>query len=61
MTGLGALYGMFELEAGGDGFMTGFAFPEVLKAIVTAYHAGQKDTAWAIYQRYACLADAYQP
>jgi len=35
--------------------MTGFAFPEVLKAIVTAYHSGQKDTAWAIYQRFLPL------
>lgn len=28
--GLGALYGGFDLEAGSDGFMTGFAFPEIL-------------------------------
>lgn len=30
LTGLGALYGGYELAAGADGFMTGFAFPEVL-------------------------------
>ena len=28
--GLGALYGLFDLERGGNGFMTGFAFPEIL-------------------------------
>ena len=30
LTGLGALYGQFDLEAGSSGFNTGFAFPEVL-------------------------------
>ena len=29
LTGLGALYGGFDVEQGTDGFMTGFAFPEV--------------------------------
>src|SRR5262249_38684892 len=29
LTGLGALYAPFDLEAGSDGFNTGFAFPEV--------------------------------
>ena len=29
LTGLGALYGGYELARGADGFMTGFAFPEV--------------------------------
>ena len=33
LTGLGALYGGFDVEQGTDGFMTGFAFPEVLMAI----------------------------
>jgi 4-hydroxy-tetrahydrodipicolinate synthase len=34
LTGLGALYSGFDLAAGGtDGFMTGFAFPEVLVAM----------------------------
>jgi len=28
LTGLGALYGLFDLEAGSSGFNTGFAFPE---------------------------------
>ncbi len=34
LTGLGALYGRDHLESGADGFMTGFAFPEVLQAFV---------------------------
>ncbi len=37
LTGLGALYALFDLEAGSDGFRTGFAFPEVLLALVAAY------------------------
>ena len=51
LTGLGGLYGGFELQAGADGFMTGFAFPEVLQAMVT----GSNDEAWAIYARYLPL------
>lgn len=42
LTGLGALYGLFDLEAGSDGFNTGFAFPEVLMAMVAAAN----DTKW---------------
>jgi len=40
LTGLGALYGRFDLERGTDGFMTGFAFPEILMAMV---HAAQEE------------------
>ncbi|MCW5627152.1 MAG: dihydrodipicolinate synthase family protein, partial [Burkholderiales bacterium] len=40
LTGLGALYGRFDLEAGSDGFNPGFAFPEVLQAMVAAAGAG---------------------
>ena len=36
LTGLGALYAPFDLEAGSDGFNTGFAFPEVLRAMLDA-------------------------
>ena len=35
LTGLGALYGLFDLECDTNGFMTGFAFPEILYAL---YH-----------------------
>ncbi len=51
LTGLGALYGGFELQAGADGFMTGFAFPEILKAMVDA----SVDDAWRIYAKYLPL------
>jgi len=55
LTGLGALYGRYELERGSHGFMTGFAFPEVLIAMVNA----AKDERWEdvreIYQRFLPL------
>ena len=51
LTGLGALYGSFELAAGADGFMTGFAFPEVLAAMVEADAEG----AFNIHHRYLPL------
>lgn len=52
MTGLGALYAMFDLEAGSDGFMTGFAFPEVLEAMYDAYAANDFNLAFDIYCKY---------
>ena len=51
LSGLGALYGGFELDAGIDGFMTGFAFPEILQAMVN----GRGTNADAIYQRFLPL------
>ena len=55
LSGLGALYAPFDLEAGSDGFNTGFAFPEVMQALVAA--ARERD--WArvhqIYSRFAAL------
>jgi 4-hydroxy-tetrahydrodipicolinate synthase len=55
LTGLGGLYGFFDLERGSNGFNTGFAFPEVLLAITRRAKAGDFDTAYAIYQRYLPL------
>ena len=52
LTGLGALYGQYDLESGADGFMTGFAFPEVLQALVRAHNADQPDRVHNIYQRF---------
>ena len=52
LAGLGALYAYFDLELGGAGFMTGFAFPEVLIAMTQAAHAAQMDAVWALYQRF---------
>lgn len=55
LTGLGALYAPFDLQAGSSGFNTGFAFPEVLQAMVD----GAKNRDWArvyrIYRRFAAL------
>ena len=54
LTGLGALYGAFDLEEGADGFMTGFAFPEALKALVE-YSATNTDKMFEIYQHWLPL------
>ncbi|MEP6716622.1 MAG: dihydrodipicolinate synthase family protein [Terriglobia bacterium] len=51
LTGLGGLYGFFDLERGSEGFNTGFAFPEVLLAMMAA----NNDKAWAIYRRFLPL------
>jgi 4-hydroxy-tetrahydrodipicolinate synthase len=55
LTGLGALYAPFDLEAGSDGFNTGFAFPEVLIAMVAAARAGQWARVHELYARFAAL------
>ena len=55
LTGLGALYGLFDLEAGSDGINTGFAFPEVLSAIVRAAHGREWDRARDLYTRFLPL------
>jgi 4-hydroxy-tetrahydrodipicolinate synthase len=55
LTGLGALYGLFDLEAGSDGFNTGFAFPEVLVTMLRAARAGDWDRVRAVYARFLPL------
>jgi len=55
LQGLGALYGQFELERGAHGFMTGFAFPEALKAMVAAAQGEERERARAIYRRFLPL------
>ena len=55
LTGLGALYAPFDLEAGSDGFNTGFAFPEVLDAMFNAARAGDWQRVHDRYTRYAAL------
>ena len=55
LTGLGALYGQFDLEAGSSGFNTGFAFPEVLMAMVKAMKAGDASRVQALYTRFLPL------
>ena len=55
MTGLGALYGAFDLEAGSDGFNTGFAFPEVLIALANKAKKNEWDSVYEIYRRFLPL------
>lgn len=55
LQGLGALYGLFDLERGADGFMTGFAFPEVLRAMVDATQQGRLEYCRSLYERFLPL------
>ncbi|MFN0040499.1 MAG: dihydrodipicolinate synthase family protein [Burkholderiales bacterium] len=55
LTGLGALYGLFDLEAGSSGFNTGFAFPEVLMAMVAAARQREWGRVRALYTRFLPL------
>lgn len=55
LTGLGALYGAFDLARDAHGFMTGFAFPEVLLALVRSAQNKDFDTVHDIYHRYLPL------
>jgi 4-hydroxy-tetrahydrodipicolinate synthase len=55
LTGLGALYCAFDLEAGSDGFNTGFAFPEVLQAMIAAGREGAWQRVHDLYSRFAPL------
>jgi 4-hydroxy-tetrahydrodipicolinate synthase len=55
LTGLGALYGEFDLAAGSSGFNTGFAFPEVLRAMVTAMKSADVKRAQSLYTRFLPL------
>lgn len=55
LTGLGGLYGFFDLERGSDGFNTGFAFPEVLQALLARVRAGDLDGARRVCARHLPL------
>lgn len=55
LTGLGALYAPFDLQAGSDGFNTGFAFPEVLTAMADAARAADWQRVHELYARFAAL------
>ncbi len=55
LTGLGALYGLFDLRSGCNGFMTGFAFPEVLMAMVQAIREQRPESAMVIYRHFLPL------
>ncbi len=49
--GLGGVYLLEELMAGSAGAMTGFAYPEVLVAIVNRWRAGDRDGAADLFYR----------
>lgn len=55
LAGLGALYAPFDLDAGIDGFNTGFAFPEVLQGMLDAANANDHARVHTLYARYAAL------
>ncbi len=55
LTGLGALYGLFDLQAGSSGFNTGFAFPEVLMAMVKSAGSGDWARVREIYTHFLPL------
>lgn len=55
LTGLGALYALFDLEAGSNGFNTGFAFPEGLIAMRNAAQQNDWVSVREIYRRFLPL------
>jgi 4-hydroxy-tetrahydrodipicolinate synthase len=55
LTGLGALYGLFDLESGSSGFNTGFAFPEALMEMVKSARAADWKRVREIYTRFLPL------
>jgi 4-hydroxy-tetrahydrodipicolinate synthase len=55
LTGLGALYAALDLAAGSDGFNTGFAFPEVLLALVASAGRADTDDITSTYRRFLPL------
>eukprot|EP00927_Polykrikos_kofoidii_P059987 TRINITY_DN55069_c0_g1_i1.p1 TRINITY_DN55069_c0_g1~~TRINITY_DN55069_c0_g1_i1.p1 ORF type:complete len:409 (-),score=84.19 TRINITY_DN55069_c0_g1_i1:143-1264(-) len=55
LTGLGALYAGFDMEQGTEGLMTGFAFPEILRAMNNAAQRQDFERLHAIYARFLPL------
>jgi 4-hydroxy-tetrahydrodipicolinate synthase len=53
--GLGGVYFFEELSRGADGAMTGFPYPEALKAIRDHFVAGRRDEARALFYRWLPL------
>ena len=53
--GLGGVYFFEELSRGADGAMTGFPYPEALKAIRDAFGAGRRDEARQLFYRWLPL------
>lgn len=55
LCGNGGLYLPQELARGADGAMTGFAYPEMLVAVVALYRAGQHDEAEDVFDAFLPL------
>jgi 4-hydroxy-tetrahydrodipicolinate synthase len=53
--GLGGVFLLEELMAGAVGAMTGFAYPEMLVAIVSEFRAGRVERAADLFYRYVPL------
>ena len=52
LTGNGGLFLPEELARGADGAMTGFAFPEMMRDVVAAHDAGERDRAADVFDAY---------
>ena len=55
LSGLGALWGLLDLERGADGFSSGFAFPEVLIAVLHEFRASNRSGTRRILTKYLPL------
>jgi 4-hydroxy-tetrahydrodipicolinate synthase len=53
--GLGGAAALWELERGARGTMTGFAYPEILRAVRLAHEAGDAARAARLFDRYLPL------
>jgi 4-hydroxy-tetrahydrodipicolinate synthase len=53
--GLGGAAALWELERGASGTMTGFAYPEILRAIRLAHEAGDGERSGRLFDRYLPL------
>lgn len=55
LVGNGGLYLPQELARGADGAMTGFAYPEMLAAVIALHDAGERDRAEDLFDAYLPL------
>ena len=55
LTGNGGLFLDFEMERGADGAMTGYAFPEMLAAVVNLMRDGRRDAAHDLFDAHLPL------
>jgi 4-hydroxy-tetrahydrodipicolinate synthase len=53
--GLGGAAALWELERGACGTMTGFAYPEILRAVRVAHETGDRQRAGNLFDRYLPL------